>query len=573
MLISIWPGAFAIEPSISVFSVEAAEGVDYDGYLVSVRGGISPRISPLQLGVEQVVENLYKADSIQDIQRIWREDQIYYIEPNYNIVPLGVPNDPSFGRQWDMRMVNAPAFWGSGIDTGGVRVAVIDSGIIQHHEDLNHNLIVQGFNYIDRNTNVRDTMGHGTNVTGIIAAVRGNGVGMAGLVDQVTIIPLKVMDVGRGSLSMAIQAVYDAVQIHDSDVINMSFGIEGHRSSRALEDAVNYAASQGVLLVAAVGNDGTGARVYPAGYDSVIGVGAVNSNGNVAYFSQRNDTVFVTAPGQAVLTTGHGGPQSYVYVSGTSFAAPYVAAMAAVAKAVAPDITTDGFKELLIRSAIDRGAPGYDVHYGHGIIDFARFAAIITSGFWDIYDHWAQRSIENMVNIGLFSGTGDHTFEPDTPISRAMFVTVLGRLYQRMGGTVPQRNDGFIDTQSNSWYSSYVAWAAENGIVTGIGGNRFAPTDPVHRQQAAVILYRFALYLGLDVSYNSSGLVGFVDRGDVAEWARAAMIWAVDRGLINGVPVSGGLALQPAASSTRAQVAVILERFINGQGLLLNAAA
>ncbi|MCL2827717.1 MAG: S8 family serine peptidase [Oscillospiraceae bacterium] len=576
-LVFLLPGAFAADEQISVFSVETTGDWAYNGYLISVHPDITPRLSPLSVGVERIADNLYHADSIQVAEKNWREDQILYIEPNYNIVPLGIPNDFSFYRQWDMIMINAPALWQSEISADGVRVAVLDTGLFWGHEDLDYTRVTEGFNYITNTTDVRDNAGHGTAVTGIIAATRNNGIGMAGLVCEVIIIPLQVMDVDAGTLSMSIQAVYDAVNIHAADVINMSFGIQGNQASRALEDAVNFAASQGAILVAAVGNDGNQTIQYPAGYANVIGVGAVDQDGRVARFSQRNESVFVTAPGQGVLTLGHRAADEYRYVNGTSFAAPFVSAMAAAAKGVRPDITQAEFAEILTRSVTDAGTPGYDVYYGHGMIDLTRFVAAFPEvkqpyGFWDIDHHWARDSILRAVDLGLFTGVSATIFAPDMEMSRAMFVTVLGRLYRQMGGDIPQRNDTFIDTQRDFWYSPYVAWAAQNGIVTGVGGNRFAPDDPVRRQEAAVILYRFAGYVGLDITQSGADLERFIDAYQVADWAYPAMIWAVDRGLITGISTQDGMMLRPEWASTRAEVAVIMGRFIDRVGVTLLAA-
>ena len=576
-IVFLLPGAFAADGQISVFSVEATAGAGHDGYLVMVRPDVTPRLSPLSAGLEQIADNLYRADSIQDAAGVWREDQVLHIEPNYRIDPLGTPNDPKFYRQWDMKMINAPLLWQTDISAEGVRVAILDTGIVWNHEDLNYANVLEGFNYITNTTAVRDNKGHGTAVAGIIAATRNNGLGMAGLVCEVTIIPLQVMDVDAGTLSMAIRAINDAVDIHDADVINMSFSVRGAQRSLALENAVDFAAAQGVILVAAVGNDGNEVVHYPAGYDNVIGVGAVDRTGTKADFSQRNESVFVTAPGCAVLSLGYAGPESYRYWDGTSFAAPFVTAMAAAAKGVRPDMTQGEFAEILAGSARDAGVSGYDIKYGHGIIDLARFVAAFPEvkqphGFLDIDGHWAEAGILRAVDLGLVTGMTATTFEPDLEMSRAMIVTILGRLYRETGGNIPARNDTFVDTQRDSWYSPYVAWAAENGIVMGVGGNRFAPEVPVTRQEAAVILYRFAEYIGRDVSTGGANLQGFIDAHRVADWARPGMLWGVDKGLITGISSGGGMMLNPEGIFTRAEAAVLLGRFIDLAGVVLLAA-
>ncbi|MCL2569409.1 MAG: S8 family serine peptidase [Oscillospiraceae bacterium] len=576
LLLLFLPGALATEqPAISVFSVEPQAGVSYDGYLVSVRPGVEPRIAPLSVGMVAIGDDLYRADSIEDIRQIFREDQIVVIEPNYEIVLFATPNDPLFGQQWCMTFINAPLLWERGITGAGVRIGIIDSGITPHHEDLDPSRVAPGFNFLARNTNVQDNIGHGTEVAGIIVATRNNGVGMAGLLDQVTIVPLKVFDSGNSNLSYAIQAINDAVHVFEVDVINMSWGILGGAQSRILEDAVNNAVDHGIIVVAAAGNDGDSTLSYPAAFSNVVAVGAVDRNGTVAYFSQRNETITVTAPGVDLRTLGHQHASHYVTVSGTSFSAPYVAAMAAVAKAIDPSINAEQFMELLIQSVIDRGPAGFDIMYGYGTIDIGRFLAVLPGMVWfdDITGHWAHGSILQVAELGLFGGIGDHAFGPDQTMNRAMFVTVLGRLYRQSGGYVSTRNDDFSDTQNNSWYSPYVAWAAERGIVAGFPGNEFGPYAAVSREQAATFLARFARYTGRNVDGDVGSLYTFVDRNAVSGWAEESQAWAVEQGIITGVSVSGGTALQPTDDSSRAQVAVIMLRFLDRMGIQLYAAA
>lgn len=562
------------EAEVSVFDVEPHAGANYDGYLVHIRPGTpAPRISPLQLGIEkeEIVDNLFAVDCLNDAALLWQEGQIVYIEPNYDIVLFDAPNDPLFRYQWCMGFVNASALWDLGMTGRGVRVAVIDSGINRHHEDFNPARIAQGFNYIDNNTDTSDIQGHGTQVAGIIAAQRDNHLGGVGLLNDVTIIPLRVFDAARGNVGHAIRAIYGAVNDFNAHVINMSFGLENSATSQALEDAINHADARGAILIAAAGNDGTAALVFPASFPNVISVGAVDQNGNVPAFSQRNRTLTVTAPGDGLLTLGHLGTAGYnTGGRGTSFAAPYVAAMAAAARVINPNMNTAQFQNVLVQSAIPRGTPGFNTLFGHGTIDFERFLEVmIPNRFVDTPGHWAETSILNVVDLGLFAGTSGWQFSPNTAMSRSMFVTVLGRLYELTGGHIPAVNDTFADTIDGSWYSPYVAWAAENDVVQGAGGNRFLPGVAVTRQEAAAILARFATYIGADATGNPAVLGAFIDVGELAPWAQNDMAWAIEQGLITGVPRGGSLALQPLRDSARAQVAVILERFIDTMELTL----
>jgi len=579
LLLAVLPGASAVDANISVFSVEATEGVNYDGYLVSVRDNLPTRAIPLSLGIESVTDTLFAVDSIEDAKLVWDTHEIRFIEPNYEIELFTTPNDQFFPRQWDMHMINAPALWNAGITGRGVRIAIIDSGIRRDHEDFNPNIIATGWNYINESTQLVDRIGHGTGVTGIIAATRNNGVGMAGLLSEAIIIPLQVFDGSSATLAPAIRAINDAMTIHNADIINLSWGIVGGANNRALEEAIDFAANRGAIIIAAAGNDGTTANSYPAAFANVIGVGAVGEDGVVAYFSQRNSSVFVTAPGVDIITIGIRDRTSYVYQTGTSFSAPFVSAMAAAARSVNPGITLAQFRTLLQNSAVPQVTAGFNTSYGYGIINLAHFVSALNGGgtqpppqdgvFSDTANHWARESIRFVAQHGLFTGNPDGTFAPNAPMSRAMFVTVLGRLYTQMGGTVPNQNDSFTDTVNGSWYSRYVAWAAERNIVGGVGGNRFAPDQPVSRQQAAAILARFTAYTGRPAVGNLDRLNPFIDRAEVAEFGRLPLAWAIENGIITGIAVSGGLALQPNGQSTRAQVAVILERYVQSMNISL----
>jgi len=297
----------------------------------------------------------------------------------------------------------------------------------------------------------------------------------------------------------------------------------------------------------------------------------------VAYFSQRNMELTVAVPGVYLVTLSHEGRTGYYInpgVRGTSFSAPYVAALAAAAKAVDPTITAAQFIDLLRQSSVHPGTATFSDMYGYGVVDINRFLALMPGVTWfnDISGHWARTSILYAADQNLFGGVGNGAFAPNQTMSRAMFVTVLGRLYREMGGNVPARDDNFVDTGSNTWYSSYVAWAAAQGIVTGLPGDYFGPNQPVTREQAAVFLARFATHIEQNVQGNPARLNNFTDGNNVGDWAQSAMAWAVEEGILTGVQTPQGMALQPANNSTRAQVAVILQRFIDNVGILEFAA-
>ena len=170
--------------------------------------------------------------------------------------------------------------------------------------------------------------------------------------------------------------------------------------------------------------------------------------------------------------------------------------------------------------------------------------------------HWAYEAVEYVNGKGLMSGVGGGSFSPGQPTTRGMLVTIL----YRMEGEPEYENTGtirFTDVNDDAWYAKGVYWAAENGIVKGVGDGRYLPEDPVTREQMAAIFHRYAGYKGYDVTAQGD-LSAFTDADSVGDWAREALIWAVDKELINGM---GDGTVNPRGTATRAQTAAILMRF------------
>ena len=142
--------------------------------------------------------------------------------------------------------------------------------------------------------------------------------------------------------------------------------------------------------------------------------------------------------------------------------------------------------------------------------------------------------------------------------SRAMFVTLLGRLYELDGKTASGSGTAFADVAAGQYYSDYVAWGAKNGLVQGCADDRFAPDDVVTREQMALFLFRYAKLAGLDVSQRAD-LAKFADGAAVSDYAADAMSWAVAAGLMQG---TGSNKLTPQGSVTRSQLVVLLDRFM-----------
>lgn len=267
----------------------------------------------------------------------------FYIDTTQDPDPTGTPtpgvvNDPRYPEQWALPAIGAPQAWGEmPADAPNVTVAVIDSGICASHPDL-EGRILEGWDFVQNDSTPQDDFGHGCSVSGIIAANTNNGVGIAGVAPNAQIMPLRVLDsVGAGSYSNVASAIVYAAD-HDAQVINLSLG--GASSSTTLENAVNYAIFKSVIVVAAAGNNGTEGALYPAAYPDVIVVGSVDSNLQHSSFSNYGSQIDIWAPGRDILTTKRDG--SYGLVSGTSFAAPYVAGAEAIKIAQGYELTLGG---------------------------------------------------------------------------------------------------------------------------------------------------------------------------------------------------------------------------------------
>ena len=169
---------------------------------------------------------------------------------------------------------------------------------------------------------------------------------------------------------------------------------------------------------------------------------------------------------------------------------------------------------------------------------------------------WYYEAALWCVSRDLMSGTSDTSFAPGAPVTRAMFVTVLARISR--ADTSDYTGTSFLDVPEGKWYSAPIEWAYRNGYASGIGGGKFGPGDPVTREQLAVFLYNLSGKFNLDVG-SADGLERFTDAGEISGWALDAVKWAVAEGLISGTSDS---TLSPKAGATRAQLAVIVKKFM-----------
>ena len=246
-----------------------------------------------------------------------------------------------------------------------------------------------------------------------------------------------------------------------------------------------------------------------------------------------------------------------VTVDGAAASCPAGSVRAAVAVNAADDLTAwslaDDGSISAVGGAYDAGQQTYAFDVVNGVTAIARFP------FTDVVaGTWYYGAAAYAYNNGLFAGMTPTTFAPNATMTRAMLVSVLWRL---AGAPAPKAPNTFVDVPDGAWYTDAVTWAAENGVVSGIGGSRFDPSGFVTREQTAEILYNYAHSKGYDVSARAD-LTAFPDAGSVSGWAEKALSWANAAGLINGTVRDGQTILDPQGSASRAQVAMILMNYV-----------
>lgn len=246
-----------------------------------------------------------------------------------------------------------------------------------------------------------------------------------------------------------------------------------------------------------------------------------------------------------------------VLVDGAAASCPAGSVRAAVAVNAADDLTAwslaDDGSISAVGGAYDAGQQTYAFDVVNGVTAIARFP------FTDVVaGTWYYGAAAYAYNNGLFAGMTPTTFAPNATMTRAMLVSVLWRL---AGAPAPKAPNTFVDVPDGAWYTDAVTWAAENGVVSGIGGSRFDPSGFVTREQTAEILYNYAHSKGYDVSARAD-LTAFLDAGSVSGWAEEALSWANAAGLINGTVRDGQTILDPQGSASRAQVAMILMNYV-----------
>lgn len=422
--------------------------------------------------------------------------------------------------------------------TEPVRVAFIDSGVSTKHLDAAR--IEAGENLVFPAQDTEDRVGHGTATAGILLGSAE--LGIPALAADAVVVPLVCYDTyptgvaARGDAAVLADAIRRAVDDYGCRIINISMGIAA--PDPALAAAVDYAEEMGVLIVSAVGNDyaeSPDVAYYPAAYDSVVGVGAYDGAGAAAFSGRIG--VSVVAPGVNIATVTNRNEAKAVLRSGTSYACAYVSAVCANLLAADPSLRAAELRAALYTAARDVGEPGFDAACGYGLVSAA-------DGFVDVHpEDWFYDSVQTLAARGILTGVSHTVFDPDGEMTYNGFLTLLWRACGAPG-------------------DSAAVWAAEAGVSFADAADAEVLAAPVSRADAAVLLWRYAAYLGMD-RRRRAPVDAFADSAAFSMDAVVPIAWAAANGIFRG---TAARIFAPRAALTRAQAATLLTRLAAAAG-------
>jgi serine protease len=534
---------------------------------LNVKGGDASRVMRLELGNAQQRQALLagkgiqhksskpgdwfstmspatraKYETIAALKALRARNDIQSADLNYINKPQLVPDDEYYDLQWHYPLIRLPQAWDVSTGTpasGNVIVAVVDTGVFMAHPDLAPNLLATGYDFISSSSRANDGGGidgnpndsgdnatpggssfHGTHVAGTIAAASDNAGGIAGVSWGAKIMPIRVLGIGGGTDYDIIQGIrYAAGLSNDSntvppqkaDIINLSLGGPGF--SQTVQNAYTAVRNTGTIIIAAAGNENNSTLFYPAAYEGVVSVAAVDFNKNRAPYSNFNSRVDVAAPGgntaadlngdgyqDGVLSTlsDDSDTSFYGFHQGTSMAAPHMAGVVALMKAIEPTMTPTELDALLVSGAItqDTGSDGATVrnnNFGYGMID-------------------ALKAVEAAVDLAGGTPPTIVTASP-TPLDFSNNETALPFTLTRTGGgalTVTGVTDNADwlsvapDDVDGSGFGDYIATVNRTGLIDAT----YPATITVTTSTASTVQIQVTMIVGA-LSSNTGSDAGF----------------------------------------------------------------
>ena len=378
------------------------------------------------------------ADIQSIVQRCKNDPIVEYAQPNYINHTCSKLNDFFYPDQWALEKIKIPEAWEIEKGSEDITVAVIDTGVDYNHEDLKSRIWInkgeipnngidddengytddvrgwnffdspddrQNFDHIGGNNDPMDENGHGTNVSGIIAAIPNNSIGVAGITWGCKIMPLKVGNKFFEDDDLASAIVY-AVE-NGARIINMSWG--GDEQSYIIRDVIKYAYNRDCVLVGAIGNDNQAKVIYPAAYKNVISVGATDSQDKKSSFSNYGAGIDIVAPGTRIFSTVPN--NSYSDWSGTSMATPVVSGVVALILSKRPGLTNAEVDQILRASSDPIDEPLFD-----GVGRINAYRALLTVSHLNAHITTPsnyENADKEFVITGAIGGSGFKRFELD----------------------------------------------------------------------------------------------------------------------------------------------------------------
>ena len=361
-------------------------GASTETILKEINGTVVGQLKTFNAAVVGLPQGASIVDAIRKVQAM---SGVKYAEPNYIYRALITPNDTFFAtKQWGPQQIQAPAAWDTTTGSSTSVIAIIDTGVSTMSVEFPVSKLLPGINALTAPTCTtasgvtNDDMGHGTHVAGIAAAPGNDGNGIAGISWLSPILPVKVLDsAGMGTVAQIACGLnfvgsFATTTTSDRVVANMSLGGAGY--SQLLKDAIDLAIADNVVVVAAAGNSGSAAALFPASFPGVIAVGATDPTNARAPFSTYGPQLSVVAPGVDIYSTlptsgSLSSPTGFGFESGTSMAAPHVAGVAALVRAVNPSFSVSQVRSKIEQTAtrLPSGGTGFNPQFGWGLVNAA----------------------------------------------------------------------------------------------------------------------------------------------------------------------------------------------------------